>query len=696
MITKGIIIDRIVNSNKYLVDIPYFGEPGETTRTYFESTLNSIPGIYESYKKGDIVYISFEDHQMSKPVIIGKLYLGLQNNSVGHLIGDSLNVFNSVNLPKDTTIGGVHFNKIVDLLRKENNIEDKLNNVDSTFINAPNTDIDATTHKNNFLRVEQQDVTKNRLYSPIASGKLEDFKHIFNEQKAHGESSMDYLIDELNLNNNYFIGGTSYLARPYYYEELFTWWNLKSKDPVISFDLNQSKNVSGVCFRVSNGVNIATGGPNKDKIASTYAEEDFNFKVYLHSGEVYSSRYHLDEVKVGSSIEDLVYIKLEYINYNSTIDRIEITPVNTASTVALNFYTLELIFKDSSSSPNSYKWEKIILDRDLAPVKTDLSRITRNLGDIQIHNKEYLPEASIDYISTIAKLKGMYYECKPSSTSGGDIDATFADFSGSSEISAQDITLKFNNMLVCSDIYKAFNDYGDLKLGSSKSSGYFKVNLAQGIDPISKFEISVSRYNTRASGLEIVYSLDGINEKSIQLEVPQEGLHYKLDLSNFRIDQKGYIKISSFKPSGGDNRLLINEILVSFGDVFYTWSKVSNIHANLITIGNESTTSITKYVDIDEDCKFALICGLSIQGVFTNYTISIGEGSIASSFNPKFSCSDKLPVIGYFHIGNRYFLTPISNIVGNSTEKEGNKLLFEVTSPDFSSSSIEFLVLEIF
>ncbi len=107
-ITKAVIKNKVVNSNKYYVEIPYLQQSSVNnngiTESALEATLAHTPGIVNSYNEGDVVFVSFEDTLASKPVILGKLLLD-ENENRGYAKLNSLDVIGKVSLSKDVTIG---------------------------------------------------------------------------------------------------------------------------------------------------------------------------------------------------------------------------------------------------------------------------------------------------------------------------------------------------------------------------------------------------------------------------------------------------------------------------------------------------------------------------------------------------------------------------------------------------------------
>lgn len=122
MITKGKIISKILNTNKYSVYIPYFSDAGKKEQ-YVEATLMQDPAINESFLQGDIVFIGFEDGLAAKPVILGKLYLADDSESRGYANLEQLNIKYKAELPEDTTIGNTNFNDVLSSILEK---QDKL------------------------------------------------------------------------------------------------------------------------------------------------------------------------------------------------------------------------------------------------------------------------------------------------------------------------------------------------------------------------------------------------------------------------------------------------------------------------------------------------------------------------------------------------------------------------------------------
>lgn len=129
MLTKGIILERVINSNTYLVRIPYLESAGNYKNMIFEATLSHEPALTESYVKDDVVIIGFEDHHPDKPIIIGKLFTS-NTKASGHASIESINIEKEAQLPQNTKVGDIEvYSALSDLKRLSSNNKDEINEV---------------------------------------------------------------------------------------------------------------------------------------------------------------------------------------------------------------------------------------------------------------------------------------------------------------------------------------------------------------------------------------------------------------------------------------------------------------------------------------------------------------------------------------------------------------------------------------
>ncbi len=116
MITKAIILNKLIDDNHYSIRIPYLEQAGDVDISRFTATVSITPGITESYKENDVVLVAFEDRQADKPVILGKLFTR-DEESRGYIDTESLNVLKSANLPKDTKIDNYSLSSLKDVIQ---------------------------------------------------------------------------------------------------------------------------------------------------------------------------------------------------------------------------------------------------------------------------------------------------------------------------------------------------------------------------------------------------------------------------------------------------------------------------------------------------------------------------------------------------------------------------------------------------
>ena len=136
------IIDSIINPYEVTVQIPFLDKgtmnvnPDLIGRDVIRaSTLNGIsypatiittPGCKPNYLVDDIVYVDFEENDMSRPVVMGLLYRQGGNVSLLDATVNNLQVVSSAKLPYESTIGSVTENELSNLRYTSSNIQAQL------------------------------------------------------------------------------------------------------------------------------------------------------------------------------------------------------------------------------------------------------------------------------------------------------------------------------------------------------------------------------------------------------------------------------------------------------------------------------------------------------------------------------------------------------------------------------------------
>lgn len=136
MITKGLIQSIDFSSNTCIVRLPFFETAGNPTEMALQATFAITPGIFNSYKVGDVVQVAFENGEINNPVVVGKLFLGGQKESVeprGSATFNSLEVAQSATLPLDTkfklNIGDTTIPNVKGSYRSYESVQDIINNM---------------------------------------------------------------------------------------------------------------------------------------------------------------------------------------------------------------------------------------------------------------------------------------------------------------------------------------------------------------------------------------------------------------------------------------------------------------------------------------------------------------------------------------------------------------------------------------
>ena len=79
MITLAQIIGLDYDSNLCKVRVPLLEQAGSSA-VILEATMLLPPGIHSGYKVNDIVFLSFTDNDLGRPIVLGQLYLGNTEN----------------------------------------------------------------------------------------------------------------------------------------------------------------------------------------------------------------------------------------------------------------------------------------------------------------------------------------------------------------------------------------------------------------------------------------------------------------------------------------------------------------------------------------------------------------------------------------------------------------------------------------
>lgn len=167
MITTGIVREINISSskyiaNKYKVEINLFQTPGDLNKDNYvlEANCSVASGLYACFNVGDKVYVGFMNNDLSKPIILGKIYQGMTDESCSYAHFDALKVSGKSEFSENTQIGNLTFKDLSSNIAKVNEIEKKLKlstpsvegsiiKIDGTFAQEINFIDDPQTQINN-------------------------------------------------------------------------------------------------------------------------------------------------------------------------------------------------------------------------------------------------------------------------------------------------------------------------------------------------------------------------------------------------------------------------------------------------------------------------------------------------------------------------------------------------------------------
>lgn len=94
MITLGEIKSINSNTNLCVVKLPTLEGVGNKNKTELHATMMLPPGIDAGYEEGDVVFVSFVDNTLGRPMVLGQLYRGpgkgTKIDKIGNLNDNSL------------------------------------------------------------------------------------------------------------------------------------------------------------------------------------------------------------------------------------------------------------------------------------------------------------------------------------------------------------------------------------------------------------------------------------------------------------------------------------------------------------------------------------------------------------------------------------------------------------------------------
>lgn len=105
MITKAVIMAINSAENRCKVRMPLFETAASSAPVIAEALVSITPGLYSNLEVGDVVFVSFEENALEKPIILGKLFKGASKEKDidgGMGILDTLRVRTAATIPCTT------------------------------------------------------------------------------------------------------------------------------------------------------------------------------------------------------------------------------------------------------------------------------------------------------------------------------------------------------------------------------------------------------------------------------------------------------------------------------------------------------------------------------------------------------------------------------------------------------------------
>lgn len=114
--------------------ITKYSDDNSLTGSIYTATISTPPGLYMPYEVGDLVYVGFINHEISEPVILGKIHKGLPEDgeSSSFAYFKTLDVTDKVKLAENTIIGDIKYEDLKSLLLELPNIKNRLNTLETS------------------------------------------------------------------------------------------------------------------------------------------------------------------------------------------------------------------------------------------------------------------------------------------------------------------------------------------------------------------------------------------------------------------------------------------------------------------------------------------------------------------------------------------------------------------------------------
>lgn len=137
MVTKA-IVQEVISAHRVRIRIPLYnkieGVMNSTPDTELPvSPICTLPNIKVSPNVGDIVFVAFEEDDLSHPVVLGYLSMDSMGDALVNIKCDDLEAEGSIELGKDISIGDITYTNIECLKNLKDNILLEFQRIDKSL-----------------------------------------------------------------------------------------------------------------------------------------------------------------------------------------------------------------------------------------------------------------------------------------------------------------------------------------------------------------------------------------------------------------------------------------------------------------------------------------------------------------------------------------------------------------------------------
>jgi hypothetical protein len=201
------IIDSKVADNRYRIRVPVYDKIKSSSLSSDNLSIADVCSPVNcdlNLNINDVVYVSYENNDRSKPVIIGSL----SNNSRSNYTLNSLTVSNFAKLPSNIKIGNITYKELSCLINLNDNLENQLlsinNDLDNTEQSIKDNVVNKDTMNDNIIKLDRnkKSIDSNVAYLDKTIGSIND------NSKASFYGKYNDLIENSNKISN-FVGSSN-------------------------------------------------------------------------------------------------------------------------------------------------------------------------------------------------------------------------------------------------------------------------------------------------------------------------------------------------------------------------------------------------------------------------------------------------------------------------------------------------------